>query len=300
MGKNKIFVTGGAGFIGSHLVDKLVERMYDVCVFDNFNRGDIKNLSECKEKIKIVEGDIRDYENIKKEMKGYDIVFHLASQPNVIGSVKDPQYTFTTNVHGTLNALKATYESNIKKFIFTSSREVYGEAKYMPVDEKHLLNPKNLYGKTKVGSEILCNYFKQYFNLNTTIIRLANVYGPRDKERVIPIFIDNLKHNRDLIVYGGQQILDFIRVEDVVDFLMKIKEDNSYKGKILNFGSGKGTKISDLASMMISLSNSKSKIVTENKRSFDVEKFVYDTKNQDIKAKKLEEGLKILLLDNLK
>ena len=297
--EGKIFVTGGAGFIGSHLVDRLVEKGHDVCVFDNFYRGNIKNLAENKEKIKIIEGDIRDHKHIKKEMNGYDIVFHLAAQPNVIGSVKDPEYNFTTNVDGTLNVLKAVKENNVKKVIFSSSREVYGEPKYIPVDEKHPLNPKNLYGKTKVGSEFLCEYFKQCFNLNITIIRIANVFGSRDKDRVIPIFMDNLKNNKDLIVYGGQQILDFIWVEDVVDFLVKAIE-HSYSGKIFNLGSGKGTKISDLASMMISLSKSKSKIVTEQKRSFDVERFVYDTKNQDIKPKKLEEGLKILLSKMLK
>src|SRR3989338_665261 len=132
---SKIFVTGGAGFIGSHLIDRLVEKGHDVCVFDNFYRGNTKNLARSKERIKIIEGDIRDYEHIKKEMNGHDIVFHLAAQPNVIGSVKDPEYNFTTNVNGTLNALKAADENNIKKFIFSSSIEVYGEPRYIPVDE---------------------------------------------------------------------------------------------------------------------------------------------------------------------
>jgi len=297
---SKIFITGGAGFIGSHLADKLAEKGHDICVFDNFYRGNLNNLKKCKEKIKIVEADIRDYEKIKKEMKGYEIVFHLAAQPNVIDSVKDPEYSFTTNVNGTLNTLKAAEKNNIKKFIFSSSREVYGEPQYIPVDEKHPINPKNLYGKTKVGSEILCNYFKEYFNLNTTIIRITNVFGSRDKDRVIPTFIDNLKNNKDLIVFGGQQTLDLIWIEDVVSKLIKIMENSEHNGKMINFGSGTGTKVSDLASMIILLSKSKSKIITKEKRSFDVEEFIYDTKNQDIKTKKLEEGLKLLLAENLK
>src|SRR3989338_2276148 len=192
---SKIFVTGGAGFIGSHLVDKLVEECHDICVFDNFSRGNVKNLDKSKGKIKIVEGDIRDYGKIKKEMNGYEIVFHLAAQPNVLGSIKDPDYNFTTNINGTLNVLRAAQENNIKRIIFSSSREVYGEPRYIPVDEKHPINPKNLYGKTKIGSEVLCNYFKKYFNLDISIIRIANVFGSRDKDRVIPIFMNNLKNN---------------------------------------------------------------------------------------------------------
>ena len=298
MKNNKILITGGAGFIGSHLADNLAAKKYDICVFDNLHRGSLENLKNIEGKIKFVKGDIRDYDDINNAMKNSDIVFHLAAQPNVIGSINEPDYTFTTNVLGTLNVLKAAFEHKIKKFIFTSSREVYGDPKYTPVDEKHPLNPKNLYGKTKVGSEILCSYFRQYFNLDAIIIRIANVYGPRDRERVIPAFIDNLKRNRDLTVYGGQQILDFIWVGDVIGFLVRAMENKFDTGKIFNLGTGIGTTIMNLASLMISLSSSKSKIIKEEKRAFDVESFVADVKNLDIKTKKLEEGLKILLSIN--
>ena len=293
-----VLVTGGAGFIGSHLVDRLVNKGYDICVFDNLHRGNLQNIKKSIDKVKFVTGDIRNFKKINNAIKGYDIVFHLAAQSNVIGSIKNPEYTFSTNVDGTLNTLKAAQKNKVKRFIFMSSREVYGDPEFLPVDNKHPLNPKNLYGKTKLGSEILCNYFHKFFNLRTVILRVSNVYGPRDKERVIPVFMENLKHNKDLTVYGGRQILDFIWIDDVIDFLVRVMEDGSFTGKTINLGSGKGTKIMDLARMVISLSKSKSKIIRKKKRHYDVDCFVADIKNLDIKPTKLEDGLKKLISIN--
>jgi UDP-glucose 4-epimerase len=288
----KIFITGGAGFIGSHLADKLAETN-DVCVFDNFYRGKKGNITS--EKIKIIKGDIRNFYDVKKAMKDHEIVYHLAAQPNVVGAVDNPDYTLETNIGGTLNVLKAASENKVKKFIFASSREVYGEPEYLPVDEKHPLNPKNLYGRTKAAAELLCDIYKRYLSLNITIVRMANAYGPGDSDRVIPIFLNRIKNKGDLVVFGGTQILDFIWVGDLATILAGIPYDDSYDGKVFNAGTGKGTSIIELASLIISLSKSKSKMIKKPARNFDVTKFVSDTKNLKITPVKLEEGLKKLL-----
>ncbi|MDP7244225.1 MAG: NAD-dependent epimerase/dehydratase family protein [Flavobacteriales bacterium] len=290
----RTLVLGGAGFIGSHLVDALAkERNNTVIVFDNFHRGNKDNIKVHLEnkKIKVISGDIRDYNSLKKIGK-VDVVYHLAAQSNIIGSFLNPNYAFSTNVDGIYNVLKYSVKNKVKRFIFSSSREVYGNPRYVPVDEEHPIDPINMYGATKVAGETLCRIFQKTQNLKLTILRIANVYGPRDKDRVIPIFLENAKKNVNLELYGGKQVLDFIWVGDVIAAILDISGKDFYEGKTINIGTGKGTSIENLAKMVIKLFNSRSKIRKKKSRSMDVKKFITKSNIYKMRAVPLYKGLK--------
>ena len=266
-----VLVTGGAGFIGSHLVERLVKKGYKVIVVDNLLRGKIENLSNVIDEIEFVRCSITDYNRIKELVKTSDIVFHLAAVSRVIPSIENPELCFEYNCRGTEIIARLCSKYN-KKLIFASSREVYGTAKYLPVDEQHPLNPENPYGASKVFGEKIIEAYARCYGLEYVILRLANVYGPRDFGRVIPIFINNAIKNEDLIVYGGDQILDFIFIDDVIDaFIRAIDVNGNY---ILNIGSGKGTTILELAKLIIKILRSKSKIVIHKRRKGEIERFV--------------------------
>ncbi len=289
----RILVTGGAGFIGSHLVDELSEDKDNrIIILDNFYKGSLDNIKQhLKIKdITIIRGDVRDYNSFKGIGK-VDVVYHLAAQSNVAGSFFKPDYAFSSNVTGTYNALKYSSEQKVKRFVFSSSREVYGNPKYVPVDEEHPLNPINMYGATKVCGEALCRAFSRN-GVDFTILRIANSYGPRDKDRVIPIFIKNAKNNKNLQLIGGQQVLDFIWIRDVINEMVKISKNAKFKGETINIGTGIGTSIEELAKIIIRLTNSKSKIIRKNTRSFDVQKFIAKSSKIKLKTTKLVDGLK--------
>ncbi len=293
----RILVTGGAGFIGSHLVDVLSQDADNtIIVFDNFHRGKRDNLKAHLHdgKVKLISGDIRDYSSLKKIGK-IDLIYHLAAQSNVIGSFLNQDYAFGSNVDGTFNVLKYASENNVKRFIFSSSREVYGNPECLPVDEKHPLNPINIYGATKASGEMLCQAFIKTKNLKIAILRIANVYGPRDKDRVIPIFLENAKSNRDLELFGGKQVLDFVWIGDVIKSIVDISKDDKFIGEVINIGTGMGISIEDLAKKIIKITGSKSRIVRKNPRSVDVENFIAKSDKYKLKALKLDDGLKRIL-----
>ncbi|HLG25022.1 MAG TPA: NAD-dependent epimerase/dehydratase family protein [Candidatus Nanoarchaeia archaeon] len=291
----KILVTGGAGFIGSHLVDELsINKENEIIIVDNFHRGSLDNIRRHlkSKKVRLINCDIRDYNSLKNIGK-IDLVYHCAAQSNVAGSLFNPDYAVTSNINGTYNVLKYSSLNNAEKFIFFSSREVYGNPEYLPVDESHPLNPINTYGMTKVCGEYLCRNFEKVGGIDVSIIRVANVYGPRDKERVIPIFLEKAKKNKDIVLFGGKQVLDFIWVGDVIKSIMKISAKDNPKGAI-NIGTGIGTSIEELARKIINATKSKSRIVIEKKRSMDVERFIAKSKI-GLKATGLDKGISLML-----
>lgn len=296
-----ILVTGGAGFIGSHLIDLLVkDRQNKIIVLDNFYRGNLQNIEQHikNKRIMLIKGDIIKYNEIKKigkKISKADIIYHLAAQSNVVGSFFNPDYAFSTNIKGTYNVLKYASEIKADRLIFSSSREVYGNPEYLPVDEKHALNPINMYGATKSSGEMMCRFFQNSRDLKITILRIANVYGPRDKDRVIPIFLENAKKNKDLQLFGGKQVLDFIWVGDVINGIDQISKNDKYIGETVNIGTGIGTSIEELAKMIIRLTNSKSRIIKKPSRSFDVDKFIARSDKIKLKTIKLEDGLKEMI-----
>ena len=270
----RILVTGGAGFIGSHLTERLAEKGYDVIVLDNLSRGKVDNISQVMQTIDFIKGDIRDYELIDRLIKNVDAVIHLAALSRVQPSIENPELCFDINVKGTEIIARICSKYN-KKLIFASSREVYGIPKYLPVDEEHPLNPENPYGASKVAAESIIKVYSKCYGLEYIILRLANVYGPGDFDRVIPIFIDKALKNEDLTIYGKDKILDFIYISDVVSAFIKALEMNE-RNLILNIGSGIGTKLIDLAKLIKNIISSNSRIIIKETRNGEVEEFIAD------------------------
>jgi UDP-glucose 4-epimerase len=274
---SRALVTGGAGFIGSHLVRRLVALGYDVTVLDNMKRGSRERLKpELRAgAIELIEGDIREPRDLKAAAAGCDLVFHLAAQSNVMGALQDSDYSFTTNVVGTYNVLRCAVDQQIPRVVFTSSREVYGEPLYTPVDEDHPLAPKNPYGASKVAGEAYCRTFAHCHGLDVAVLRLANVYGAGDTDRVIPLWIAEANAGRELRVFGGSQILDFVWIDTVVDALVYAGE-YGVSGPT-NIGSGVGTSILELGRRIIEAARSASIVVRGAARDAEVTRFVADT-----------------------
>src|SRR5579862_1132168 len=212
----KVLVTGGAGFIGSHLSRRLVkEQRASVTALDNLHRGHRENLADCRPEIHFLEADIRDPDALRRALSGIDVVYHLAAQSSVIGAAADLNYTFNTNVGGTFNLLSAAKSNGVRRVVFASSREVYGDPRHLPVLETAPVKPKNSYGASKAAGEAYCGVFGSN-GLEVAVLRLANVYGPGDRGRVLPLFVESALQDRPLVLYGGQQILDFVWIDTVI------------------------------------------------------------------------------------
>ena len=272
----RALVTGGAGFIGSYLVDRLVERGDDVVVLDNLRRGTRAAIGHQVDAgtIRFIEGDIRDLDVLRGAMTGVEHVYHLAAQSNVMGAIEDGDYSFTTNALGTVNVLRIATEAGAKRLVFSSSREVYGEAQYTPVDEDHALAAKNPYGASKVAGEAYCRTYAHCYGLDVAILRLANVYGQGDRDRVIPLWLDQAAAGRELRVFGGSQVLDFVGVGTVVDALI-LAADRGLDGPT-NIGSGTGTSIIELANRILEVTGSHSPIHSVAARGVEVNRFIAD------------------------
>ncbi len=244
-------------------------------MLDNLYRGRLANLALSRSSIQFVEGDIRNQQTVKEVVKGADFVYHLAAQSNVLGAARDVDYSFSTNVVGTFNVLRASSAAGVKRVIFTSSREVYGDPESVPVPETAPIAPKNAYGVSKAVGELYCRTFAQH-GLDVMILRLANVYGPRDTGRVIPIFIENALHGRPLTLFGGNQILDFVWIDLVTEALVKVARVGQMQGAI-NIGSGRGTRLDELARRILNCVGFRSAIETRASRDDEVLQFVADT-----------------------
>jgi UDP-glucose 4-epimerase len=273
-------VTGGAGFIGAHLVEALVAAGDEVVVLDNLRRGDRARLDAIGRAarggaLRLIEGDVRDRDAVRAATKGVERVYHVAAQSNVLGAVSDLDYSFTSNVVGTYNVLVAAREAAVGRLVFSSSREIYGEVDQVPVAEDRPLNPKNAYGASKVAGEVYCRVFQNTYGLDVSVLRLANVYGPGDRDRVIPIWLDRARRGEDLELYGGTQVLDFVPVSLVVEALRRAGE-RSLGGQPVNVGSGVGTTLYDLAARIQALSGAAVGLRVLPARAVEVTRFVAD------------------------
>jgi UDP-glucose 4-epimerase len=272
----RIVVTGGAGFVGSHLVDRLLAgTQAHVLVLDNLSRGQLSNLVGhiAETRLEVVHGDIRDSDTVVNALRGATLVYHLAAQSTVMGGVTAAEYTFSTNIVGTFNVLRAAAMCGVERIVFTSSREVYGEPINLPVDEDSPLLAINSYGASKVAGEAYCRAFRRELGLQTTILRLANVYGPRDFGRVIPLWVDQASAGRNLDVYGGKQVIDFVWIGQVVDALVQAAE---FDGALppINVGSGTGTRIVDLARRILRLADRQGHVGLQPARSMEVTRYI--------------------------
>lgn len=219
-----VLVTGGAGFIGSHIVDRLLDEGVKVRVMDNLSTGEKKNISqhENKKTFQFIEGDIRNIDQVKKALHGVDAVVHQAALVSVTRSVEEPLLSNEINVRGTLNLLKTSKDTNVKRFILASSCAVYGDSLKLPNHEKLEPRPLSPYAADKLATENYAKVFNEIYGLETVSLRYFNVYGPRQKDGpysgVISIFINSLLKNKTPTIYGdGEQKRDFVNVKDVVD-----------------------------------------------------------------------------------
>jgi UDP-glucose 4-epimerase len=218
----RYLVTGGAGFIGSNLVEELLERGETVRVFDNFSTGKRENIEPFLNTIELVEGDIRSYDIVCKIMEGVDIVFHEAALPSVPRSILDPITSNEVNVSGTLNILNAAREAKIKKVVFASSSSVYGNNPELPKHEGLIPDPLSPYAVSKLAAEKYCGVFSKIYGLPTIALRYFNVFGPRQDpssqySAVIPKFIVAMMNNQQPVIYGdGEQSRDFTFVANIV------------------------------------------------------------------------------------
>lgn len=269
----RVVVTGGAGFIGSHLVDALVERGDDVLVLDNLKRGQRAFVHPAAT---FVEGDVRDTETVAAAFAGARRVYHLAAQSNVMGALTDARYSFTTNVVGTFNGLEAASAAGAERVVFASSREVYGEPAAMPVGEDAPLLAKNPYGASKLAGEAYCRTWRHAASLSVNILRFANVYGPRDTGRVIPLWLERASAGLPLEVFGGEQVIDFVPVRVAVEALLAAGERDLEMP--VNVASGHGTTLIALAGRVRQLFPVCPSIDILPARSAEVVRFIADVR----------------------
>lgn len=261
----KILVTGGAGFIGSHIVDKLMEKGFEVTVFDNLDTGHIKNIEphQGKENFHFIKGDIRDLDLIKKTLKDVDAVFHEAALASVTLSLQNPILSNDINVTGTLKLLKTCSDLSVKRFIYASSAAVYGDTKTPEKREDMMTNPRSPYGISKLAAENYVKIFHKLYGLETISLRYFNVYGPRQRfdlqcayGGVITIFTNRLLRDMPPVIFGdGEQTRDFVYIGDVVEANMLALDRKDAAGEAFNIGTGLNVSVNQIAETLKDIMN---------------------------------------------
>ena len=245
-------ITGGAGFIGSHLVEALAKEGRKIAVIDNFLTGKNENIAPFASKIEFFQGDIRDRELLKKALTGIRIVFHEAALPSVPRSIKDPWSTHQNNVEGTLNLLIACREAGVQRVVYAGSSSAYGNTPILPKVETLAPNPCSPYAASKLAGEHYCQVFTKVYGLETVILRYFNVFGPRQDPNstyaaVIPKFIVSLLNNRPSIIYGdGEQSRDFTYIDNVVAANLLAAQANNVAGQVFNIACGQQTSLNQI------------------------------------------------------
>ena len=255
----KAVVTGGAGFIGSHLAEELARRGYQVIILDNLSTGKTENVAHLlsQDNAEFIQGSITDLSLLEKTFRGVDYVFHQAAIPSVPRSIESPLDSHEVNITGTLNVLLAAKSNSIKKVVYASSSSVYGDTPTLPKREDMLPNPQSPYAVTKLTAEYYCQVFHQVYRLPTVCLRYFNIYGPRQDPNsqyaaVIPKFIKRVSQGKPPIIFGdGKQTRDFTFVKDAVEVNILAAESDA--ADIFNIGKGESITINELAHLIIRL-----------------------------------------------
>jgi len=263
-----VLVTGGAGFIGGHLTASLLSQDYRVIVLDDMSRGSWENIRpfhNFPSKFHFVSGSVNDFDLLDRLVSEADFVFHLAAQVHWEQSIDYPRESFETNALGTLNVLEAIRRNMVKRdpvqlLLYASSSEVYGTARYVPMDENHPMNPQSPYAAGKAAADRLCAAYHQIYGIPIVTLRQYNTYGPRQRTRgysaVIPIFVDRIFNNRPPIIYGdGEQTKDFHYIDDLIlAYQLILASYPNLLGQVINFGTGIETSINELARLLLETS----------------------------------------------
>ena len=295
--KSIILVTGGAGFIGSHIVDKLVSRGDDVIIIDNLSTGKRENINPAAKFYKL---DIRDDLTEVFTEHNIDYVIHQAAQIDVQRSIKEPDFDSDVNITGTVNFLNYCRQYDVEKIIYASSAAVYGQPQYLGVDEEHPVNPISYYGISKHTPEHYIKVFNQLYDLDYTILRYANVYGirqdPKGEGGVISIFIDKFLQEEEPTIFGdGEQTRDFIYVDDIATANLAALEEGS--GEIINISCNTKTSVNQLVQAMNQVAGTDLSPIYEDQRAGDIRhSYLVNDKAKEVldwePAYDLEAGLK--------
>ncbi|WP_238883208.1 NAD-dependent 4,6-dehydratase LegB [Clostridium sp. YIM B02551] len=269
----KVFVTGAEGFIGSHLTEKLVEMGANVTAlvqYNSFNNWGWIDTFDKKilDNINVITGDIREYDNMKRAIKGQDVVFHLAALIAIPYSYLSPMAYVRTNVEGTTNVLEACRDYDVEKIVHTSTSETYGTALYVPIDEKHPLQGQSPYSASKIGADKIAESYYRSFNLPVATIRPFNTYGPRQSARaVIPTIISQILSGKTQIKLGSlTPTRDFNYVKDTAEAFIKIAESENTVGEVINAGSNYEISIGDTVKKIITILGKEIDIVSDDER----------------------------------
>jgi len=278
----KALVTGGAGFIGSHIAQRLVQEGYQAVILDNLSTGRLENLESFADKVDFVEGDVRDAALLRKLCQGCELVFHQAAVVSVPYSVEHPQESHDVNIQGTLNALLAARDAGAKRLVFASSAAIYGEDPALPKREQMLPEPISPYAVEKIAGEHYLSAFNQLYGLQTVALRYFNVFGPRQDPSspysgVISIFVDRLLRQEDPTIFGdGEQYRDFVFVQDVVQANMLAATHDDAPGKVFNVGRGERTSLNQLVEILSRLAGYQASPTHGEPRAGDIRESLAD------------------------
>ena len=276
-------VTGGAGFIGSHLVDRLVAEGYHVKVIDDLSTGTLANIEGHVEagRVEFLKGDIRDQALVKEAMHGVDVVAHLAALTSVPFSMKNPDLVYDVNVSGSLNLMFSAIETGVDRFVFASSCAVYGDTTVLPVSESADFKPLSPYAESKLAIERCLRGFSGRGVLDSVVLRFFNVYGPRqglsEYSGVITMFTDRCRSHQPLLIFGdGSQTRDFVNVADVVAGIYAALTVSNITGEVFNIGTGKPTSVNELAHAVLELTGANVGIRYEPERLGEIKESYAD------------------------
>ncbi|MFD1335310.1 SDR family oxidoreductase [Oceanobacillus iheyensis] len=248
----KYLVTGGAGFVGSNIVRKLISNGESVRLLDNFSTGNKNNIADINDQVEIINGDFTNKAVVKEAMKGVDIILHQGAIPSVPKSIDNPILSNYANVNGTLTLLNAAVEEGVSRFVYAASSSAYGNNKRLPKQEDMIANPMSPYAVSKYTGELYCKVFYEIYGLETISLRYFNVFGPRQNPHskyaaVIPAFIESIIQNQSPIIYGdGTQSRDFTYIDNVVSANLLAATAKNLKGEVVNIGTGTQIQLNDL------------------------------------------------------
>ncbi|MFX1512840.1 MAG: GDP-mannose 4,6-dehydratase [Promethearchaeota archaeon] len=278
-----ILVTGGCGFIGSHLVDLLINKGHSVRILDNLSTGNLANIQhhENTPACEFIEGDIRDKELLRKIMKDVEVIYHYSAQSSVHRSVKDPLLDMDINIRGSLNIAQIAVEKSVDRIIYASTGgAIYGRSQQFPTDEATTTEPESPYGISKFSSEKYFLLFHQIYGIGISCMRYANIYGPRQDPRgeagVISIFLSQILKNEPLTIYGdGSHTRDYLYVQDAVKAAYAAL--SSRANGVFNIGTGKETSVNEIASAVLKITQTNNKIIHLPERPGEVERSCLDS-----------------------
>ena len=272
--EKRIVVTGGAGFVGSNIVRRLVTEGASVVVLDDFYTGSMENLPAGESRLEVVRGSVTDYELVRGVVKGAAIVFHEAAR-NIIVSTRNPREDYEVNIGGTLNVLLAARETGVPRTVYASSASVYGNPRYLPINEDDATNMLSPYAVSKFAGENYCKAFYESYGLSVSAVRYSNVFGPAQRPDnpycgVIAKFFEAAMRNEPPRIHGdGEQTRDFTYIDDVVEATLMAGISSKAEGQVYNVGTGRETTINQLARMIIGIAGAQLEPAYVDRRDID-------------------------------